>query len=388
MRLGFVSGRSCSIEDGRLFADAGLGRLVDALAERSDVRVALSVSPSRINSHDHALRMPLTQLERLPYIESTERAARLGPACREVIDRIESHADATIIQLPFAPPWALLPRRHPRVFHVCADVENIATANAKYAHGWRKLAAPAMATLMHTWQRVLIKRPHTRVVTNGDALLARLGGQGEAVVSTTLLERELDSVQRTRPADAPPRILFVGFLRPEKGIDVLVEAFSMLRARMPHAELHFVGSQSFTAGSTSASFAASLQQWQAEGAAVFHGQVHFGPALFEHYANADVLVLPSRSEGTPRVLVEARAFGCPVVASDVGGIPTSVRHDDDGLLVPAGDAHALRDALLRVLQQPEVHARLSQRGRARVRSMTVDAFANTLMAHAEAARAD
>jgi glycosyltransferase involved in cell wall biosynthesis len=60
---------------------------------------------------------------------------------------------------------------------------------------------------------------------------------------------------------------------------------------------------------------------------------------------ADVLVLPSYREGTPRVITEALASGLPVVSTDIAGIPEQVRHDETGLLVDPGDVDALVAAL-------------------------------------------
>jgi glycosyltransferase involved in cell wall biosynthesis len=67
----------------------------------------------------------------------------------------------------------------------------------------------------------------------------------------------------------------------------------------------------------------------------------------------DVLVVPSLTEGTPLIVLEAMAAGIPVVASAVGGIPDQIRHNKEGLLVPAGDPAALADALLELLQDPD-----------------------------------
>jgi glycosyltransferase involved in cell wall biosynthesis len=67
----------------------------------------------------------------------------------------------------------------------------------------------------------------------------------------------------------------------------------------------------------------------------------------------DVLVVPSLTEGTPLIVLEAMAAGIPVVASAVGGIPDQIRHNEEGLLVPAGDPAALADALLELLQDPD-----------------------------------
>jgi glycosyltransferase involved in cell wall biosynthesis len=67
----------------------------------------------------------------------------------------------------------------------------------------------------------------------------------------------------------------------------------------------------------------------------------------------DVLVVPSLTEGTPLIVLEAMAAGIPVVASAVGGIPDQIRHNKEGLLVPAGDPAALAEALLELLQDPD-----------------------------------
>jgi glycosyltransferase involved in cell wall biosynthesis len=104
------------------------------------------------------------------------------------------------------------------------------------------------------------------------------------------------------------------------------------------------------------------------------GLVPFGPELFQAFADADVLLLPSRSEGTPRVLNEARAFGCPVVASRVGGITTSVEHEVDGLLVPPDDPEALAAATLRLLEDAELRRRMIEIGKLRMRERTIERF--------------
>ncbi len=96
-------------------------------------------------------------------------------------------------------------------------------------------------------------------------------------------------------------------------------------------------------------------------------------------------MLPSLSEGTPRVLVEARAFGCPVVATRVGGIPTSVTDEVDGLLVPPSDPDALTHAMSRLMTDATLHARLKQAGIARARRHTVEAFVSTMAEEVERA---
>ena len=67
----------------------------------------------------------------------------------------------------------------------------------------------------------------------------------------------------------------------------------------------------------------------------------------------DLFVLPSLNEGMGRALIEAMAAGLPVIASRVGGIPAVISHEQTGLLVPAGNAAALAEALRRFLDRPE-----------------------------------
>src|SRR5262249_26137255 len=142
------------------------------------------------------------------------------------------------------------------------------------------------------------------------------------------------------------RVLFVGYLRPEKGVDTLVDAFERLLAAGVDAELQVVGARDAAEHGVTADLLARLAELSSR--VLWSGHLPVGPPLFQAFADADVAVVPSRSEGTPRVLVEARAFGCPVIGTRVGGIPTSIDDGSDGLLVPPDDASALAAALLRL----------------------------------------
>ncbi|HEX6183681.1 MAG TPA: glycosyltransferase [Pyrinomonadaceae bacterium] len=84
------------------------------------------------------------------------------------------------------------------------------------------------------------------------------------------------------------------------------------------------------------------------------------------YAAADVLALPSHSEGSPLVLLEAMAAGVPVVATNVGGVPEVADDGETALLVPAHDPLGLAAALGRVLTDAELASSLAARAVARV----------------------
>jgi glycosyltransferase involved in cell wall biosynthesis len=95
-------------------------------------------------------------------------------------------------------------------------------------------------------------------------------------------------------------------------------------------------------------------------------------------AALDVMALPSFSEGMPNVLLEAFAYGTPVVATRVGGVPDMVSDGRSGWLVPAGDAGRLAAALSEALEN-KVEA---QRRVARARSVLSESFTIEKQAHA------
>jgi lipopolysaccharide/colanic/teichoic acid biosynthesis glycosyltransferase len=80
-----------------------------------------------------------------------------------------------------------------------------------------------------------------------------------------------------------------------------------------------------------------------------------------------VFVLPSHREGFPRAPMEASAMGVPCIVTDVRGCRQVVRHEDNGLLVPVGDAEALTRSIVRLLQDPALARRLGASARARAR---------------------
>ena len=162
------------------------------------------------------------------------------------------------------------------------------------------------------------------------------------------------------PAPLPerPTALFVGVLERYKAVDVLADAWRLAAPRVPGAELRLVGRG--TLAEVPARLVAELPKQTRWTEVLPTAEV--AQALDE----ATVLVLPSRSEGLGRVIVEAFCRGRGVVASRVGGIPDLVTDGEDGLLVPPEDAAALADALVAVLSDRELAQRLGAAARVAV----------------------
>jgi glycosyltransferase involved in cell wall biosynthesis len=167
--------------------------------------------------------------------------------------------------------------------------------------------------------------------------------------------------------------LFVGVLERYKAVDVLADAWRLTAPRVPEATLHIVGR-----GTLSGVPARLVEDLPGR---TSWSEALTTPEVVAALDEATVLVLPSRSEGLGRVVVEAFCRGRGVVASRVGGIPDLVNDGEDGLLVQAGDAAALADALVRVLSDRSLGERLGAAGR-----ITVEPWLATPEEYAEQIR--
>ena len=156
-------------------------------------------------------------------------------------------------------------------------------------------------------------------------------------------------------------------LQPEKGVAYFLEAAAHVLQFLP--EVHFLVMGD---GPQRKELQAYVEQLGVQ------EHVHFLGFRLDARAIIgllNVLVVPSLSEGTPLVTLEAMSAGVPVVASAVGGIPEQVRHQSEGILVPPGDALALGEAVLHLLQNPTWMQQLGEAGRRR----TLSRFSFTTM---------
>jgi glycosyltransferase involved in cell wall biosynthesis len=150
-----------------------------------------------------------------------------------------------------------------------------------------------------------------------------------------------------------PTILAAGRLSPEKGFDVLIDAAMRLPA---DARVAFYGD-----GPERAALQARIDRAGLSDRVTLHG---FTAALDDLMPTADLVVLPSRTEGLPNVALEAAAAGRPIVATAVGGTPEIVRHGVNGWLVPPDDPATLADRIVNLLNDPTRRDAFGRAGRA------------------------
>jgi glycosyltransferase involved in cell wall biosynthesis len=217
-----------------------------------------------------------------------------------------------------------------------------------------------------------------RMVRITDVLAARAIRSADRVrVVSTALESRVRGIGFTGPIDTAmtfgdfarfrdtplvalptrPVALFAGALEDVKGVDVLLAAWPAVLAAMPDARLVIAGD-----GTRRAHLEAMARSCDEGRSVRFAG--HLAPRqLLTEIDGARVLVLPSRSEGLGRVVLEAQLRARPVVGTAVGGIPELVAHSQTGLLVPPDDAEALAAALAELLAPASQAAVLGAAGR-------------------------
>lgn len=170
-------------------------------------------------------------------------------------------------------------------------------------------------------------------------------------------------------------ILYVGRLEPAKGIEVLLRAVATVIDSLPKRERHV---QVWIAGGDPRDLeegrkTAHRRRYEKLAADLgLTDCVHFlGPvkqhALPRYYRAADLCVVPSYYESFGLVAVEAMACGCPVVASQVGGLRFTVEDGKTGLLVPPRDVGALASAIRTLIRQPDLREQLGNLAAKRVR---------------------
>ncbi|HJQ77217.1 MAG TPA: glycosyltransferase [Acidimicrobiia bacterium] len=177
--------------------------------------------------------------------------------------------------------------------------------------------------------------PSTRVVPNGVSV--QVTG-AEATAARTELGLKAED----------PLIVHVGNIRPHKGHATLVEAVGYLMRKIPAVTVASIGGEKHPGDlqrvrdmATASGVADRIR---------FLGRRADARAFI---AAADLVVNPADVEGLPVSLLEALALGRPVVATAVGGVPSVIRHEMTGLLVPPGEPESLAEAMARALGSPQ-----------------------------------
>jgi len=166
-------------------------------------------------------------------------------------------------------------------------------------------------------------------------------------------------------------IVYMGRLRTVKGVEFGIRAFATALEQLPNIRMVLAGEgdQRNFLGSLVSELGISEQ-------VEFLGVRNDVPELL---GAADSVLMPSLTEGFPRTAIEAMAAGKPVIATNVGGTPEAVIDGETGILVPARDSDALASAIVRLVGDSDLQARLGAAGRERAaQNYSVDKYVSRL----------
>ena len=257
-----------------------------------------------------------------------------------------------------------LPMQRLNAFAGLGYVFTSATVKARLV---RAFAGPLLGWLLRRpGASVLVQNPDDRAVA------LRLGVPAEGLALIPGSGIDVDDVTPIPEPAGPFTIGFVGRLLDDKGVRTLVEAHDILVGRG-------VAVRTLIAGEPDPSNPASIPQqtlesWRNRPSLILLGHVEDVRTV---WAQAHVGVLPSQREGLPKSLLEAAAYGRPLIATDVPGCREVARPGLNALLVPAGDAEALAEAIETMMKDRELRLRLGGASR----QLVVDQFSSRRIGH-------
>jgi glycosyltransferase involved in cell wall biosynthesis len=261
-------------------------------------------------------------------------------------DIIQTHNIKTHFFLRVSGIWKTTPWL---AFHHGFTSENLRMRMYNATSRWSMRAAYQAVTVCEPFVRQLEERglDRKRIRVRPNSVRAYIRPEQAAI----------EAARAEIPAPPEARLLVtIGRLSQEKGHADLLKTFAQLRQMDPRpSHLVIVGE-----GVERAALEQQRTRLGLDGVVSFLG---LKSDVRPYYALADVFVLPSLSEGSPNVLLEAMAAGLASVSTCVGGVPETVTHEETALLVPARDTTAMAGAIQRLLEDPELRRRLGERAR-------------------------
>jgi glycosyltransferase involved in cell wall biosynthesis len=368
-------------KNGLVMTSSPTGLLVTELAGRFDqVQLAVPGLPADDPQLDCTLPANVS-FTPLPAMTSALQGLRLQGKIAEVYREVLASADAVFVRGVLIPAVGTIfseaaARDIPVIHWLVGDPVALLKSHSRqgrlrdalsmaFAWNWERQvragAAGCRSVLLCNGQEIADRHPraHTRVV-----------------VSTSLVADDIKAGRQDTCDQDPIKILTVAYIRPEKGIEYLLQALPLLRTSRP-VQLTLVGSRDKYPG-YQMRLDTLVKSLGLADKVTWAGHVP-RQQLGEHFSQADIFVLPTLSEGTPRVLLEAMASGVPLVASRVGGIPSAVTDGQNGLLVEAKDPQALAQALDRLVADAQLRRKLIVSGYDFARQNTIDRFADRIL---------
>ncbi len=193
-------------------------------------------------------------------------------------------------------------------------------------------------------------------------LVRELGVDAEKITVIPIFTKVLKTTGLPRPLRSAPGarndivFLTVGRLVPVKNIEMQIRAMNNEKLKMNKAELWIIGGD----GPESKKLEVRSKKLKLGGIVKFLG---WQDDLDEYYKKADAFLLTSDYEGWGLAVIEAAAYGLPIIMTDVGCAGEVIKNNESGLVIPVGDQQALEEAMIKLIENPELRQKLGQGAR-------------------------
>jgi len=363
-------------ESGDIWLPAGIARWVSAISPYfKEIHLLLHQSTGHAKIQDTAITEKNVKLISLGtpghYWDRIHRMRRIRETCRQA----GVQADGLLIR-------GLTPRQYIVWLETPVPQKAFLLIRSPKQNRITKLSLMDIVSAIINRQREQefsqIASKNTLLMANSPVhlpTLEKLSGKKAFFVPTGTIRKSEFAPLQFRPVSEPIKLFFCGRLHFLKGLRELFSAMSILWQQGYHCELDLIGALEEPAYSQLLGLAGQLGivkqiHW--------HGFVPFGQKLLNFYRTADLFVLPSYTEGFPRVFWEAAANCCPVIITSVGGIPALLVNEQHALLIPPKDAQAIVMAIKHLLSDDSLRQHLVEQAYRLAQGFTVEACAQAI----------
>lgn len=279
-------------------------------------------------------------------------------------------ADNLYLRYPFPLTWLVrLFHRNRIIYHFVGNPIEVLIKSKKIKDKLKLLlyTPDILFTLLSTFG--------SRVVVNGNQLallMKKLFIDSKPLISSTLTRHEIDQIYYEKKITKKINLLYVGYLRETKNIDVLLETVKILENKLKKISITFniVG----TGDSFSKLYSLSREILNSE--ILFHGHIDDRSKLLRIYEENDIYLFASSSEGSPRSVIEAMAKSCIVVSSKVGSLPYTFKDGKDIIFVKKNCPKAYAEKIEQIIMGGIDFNSIGKNANKKIKKMTISSFIN------------
>lgn len=214
-----------------------------------------------------------------------------------------------------------------------------------------------------------------KVYTNGFHIAKRLKRkniQAEPLISSTLRDDDFYFSENMNDLKAP-KLIYVGYLRTAKGVEIVIDAFKKLLDDFSNASLTIVGSGEFEN-----QLIRKVKDYEISDQVDFRGFIDDRKKINELLRNHDIFCFASLSEGSPRVILEAMANGLNVISTPVGSLPHMFKDKENIIFAKFNDAEDFYKKLIYLITNKDEMIDIRKRAYNKVKNYTIKNFIKSI----------